>query len=117
SRLQSMITMGYSLPASAIREMITGSIDVIVQASRMRDGSRRITHITEVMGMEGDIITLQDVFVYEMTGEDENGNITGRHVSTGIAKPRFWERARYYREDQRLAEALASAETASMDEV
>ena len=71
SRLESMITMGgFSLPSKTIKEMICGSIDVIVQASRLRDGSRRITHITEVVGMEGDVIITQDLFVYEIVGED-----------------------------------------------
>jgi pilus assembly protein CpaF len=111
SRLESMIMMGgYSLPSKTIREMITGSIDVIVQASRLRDGSRKITHITEVVGMEGDVVTLQNIIVYEITGEDANGKLTGRHRSTGIARPRFWERAEYYNETARLADALASAE-------
>src|ERR687891_432501 len=103
SRLESMITMGgYSLPARTIREMICASIDVIVQAARLRDGSRRITHITEVMGMEGDTIITQDVFLYDIVGEDANGKIIGRHRSTGIGRPRFWERARYYGEEKRL---------------
>ena len=57
--------------------MICASIDVIVQAARLRDGSRRITHITEVMGMEGDVIITQDVFVYDMIGEDANGKLIG----------------------------------------
>ncbi len=86
------------------------SIDVIVQAARLRDGSRRITHITEVMGMEGDTIITQDVFLYDMVGEDANGKIIGRHRSTGIGRPRFWERARYYGEEKRLAAALDAAE-------
>ena len=111
SRLESMIMMGgYALPVKTIREMITGSIDVIVQASRLRDGSRRITHITEVCGMEGDVVTLQNIIVYDITGEDANGKLLGRHRSTGIARPRFWERAEYYGETGRIAEALASAE-------
>jgi pilus assembly protein CpaF len=111
SRLESMIMMGgYALPPKTIREMITGSIDVIVQASRLRDGSRKITHITEVIGMEGDVVTLQDIILYEITGEDANGKLTGRHRSTGIARPRFWERAEYYGDTGRLAEALSSAE-------
>jgi pilus assembly protein CpaF len=111
SRIESMIMMGgYALPIKTIREMIAGSIDVIVQASRLRDGSRKITHITEVIGMEGEVITLQNIIVYEITGEDANGKIVGRHRSTGIARPRFWDRAEYYHEDKRLAEALASAE-------
>ena len=67
SRIESMITMGgYALPMKTIREMMTSSIDVIVQASRLRDGSRRITHITEVLGMEGDVVITQDLFVYEL---------------------------------------------------
>jgi pilus assembly protein CpaF len=111
SRIESMITMGgYSLPSRTIREMICGSIDVVVQAARLRDGSRRITHITEVMGMEGDVIITQDIFVYNMLGEDANGNIIGQHKSTGIGRPRFWERARYYGEEKRLAAALDAAE-------
>ena len=112
SRLESMITMGgFSLPSKTIKEMICGSIDVIVQASRLRDGSRRITHVTEVVGMEGDVIITQDLFVYEIVGEDANGKIIGRHRSTGIARPHFWDRARYYNEERRLAEALEKAES------
>ncbi|WP_332660128.1 CpaF family protein [Brevundimonas sp.] len=111
SRMESMITMGgYGLPSKTIREMIVGSVDVIVQAARLRDGSRRITHITEVVGLEGDVIVTQDLFVYEITGEDENGKIVGRHRSTGIARPRFWDRARYYGLERELAEALDAAE-------
>jgi pilus assembly protein CpaF len=111
SRCESMITMGgFSLPSRTIREMICASIDVIIQAARLRDGSRRITHVTEVMGMEGDTIITQDVFLFDMIGEDANGKIIGRHRSTGIGRPRFWERARYYGEEKRLAAALDAAE-------
>ena len=111
SRMESMITMGgYGLPSKTIREMIVGSVDVIIQAARLRDGSRRITHITEVVGLEGDVIVTQDLFVYEITGEDANGKIIGRHRSTGIARPRFWDRARYYGLERELAEALDAAE-------
>jgi pilus assembly protein CpaF len=111
SRLESMITMGgFALPSKTIKEMICGSIDVIVQASRLRDGTRKITHVTEVVGMEGDVIITQDLFVYEIVGEDANGKIIGRHRSTGIARPHFWDRARYYNEERRLAEALEKAE-------
>nr|WP_238858251.1 CpaF family protein [Faunimonas pinastri] len=111
SRLESMITMGgYTLPSRTIREMIVSSVDVIVQASRLRDGSRRITHITEVLGMEGDVITTQDLFVYELLGEDAQGNIIGRHRSTGIGRPAFWDRARYYNEETRLAAALDASD-------
>jgi pilus assembly protein CpaF len=110
SRIESMITMGgFSLPSKTIREMISASVDVIVQAQRLRDGSRRITHITEILGMEGDVPITQDLFVYDILGEDESGKIIGQHRSTGIGRPRFWERARYYGEEKRLAAALDAA--------
>ncbi len=110
ARIESMITMGgFSLPSRTLREMICGSIDIIVQATRLRDGSRRITHITEVMGLEGDVIITQDLFLYDVLGEDANGKLIGRHRSTGIGRPRFWERARYYGEDEALAAALDAA--------
>ena len=113
SRLESMIMQGgFQLPIKTIREMICGSVDVIVQASRLRDGSRKITHITEVLGMEEETVTLQNIIVFEITGEDANGKIIGRHRSTGIARPRFWERAEYYGETDRLARALAESEVA-----
>ena len=111
SRLESMIMMGgYALPIKTIREMICGSIDVIIQASRLRDGSRKITHVTEVLGMEEETITLQNLIVYEITGEDANGKLIGRHRSTGITRPRFWERAEYYNETERLTRALVASE-------
>ena len=100
---------GFNLPAKTVREIIVGSVDVIVQATRLRDGSRRITHITEVIGLEGDVITTQDLFVYKIEGEDASGNILGKHVSTGIGRPHFWDRARYYNEENRLASALDAA--------
>jgi pilus assembly protein CpaF len=109
-RIESMITMGgYNLPSKTIREMVVGAIDVIVQAARLRDGSRRITHITEVIGLEGDVIITQDLFVYEITGEDEHGRVKGRHSSTGISRPAFWERARYYNREKELLDALEAA--------
>ena len=112
SRLESMITMGgYALPSRTIREMVVSSIDVIVQAARLRDGSRRITHITEVLGMEGDVIVTQDVFVYDIMGEDAGGMLLGKHRSTGITKPQFTERARYFNEEANLVEALEKANT------
>jgi pilus assembly protein CpaF len=115
SRIESMITMGgYALPMKTIREMITSSVDVIIQAARLRDGSRRITQITEVIGMEGDVAITQDLFVYEILGEDAQGKLRGRHRSTGIGRPRFWDRARIYGEEARLAAALDSAEVADV---
>ena len=112
SRMESMIMMGgFTLPTKTIREMITGSVDIIVQATRLRDGSRKITHITEVLGMEGDVVILQNIMVYEILGEDpKTGKLLGRHRSTGIARPKFYERAQYYNLTDKLSEALSAAE-------
>ncbi|WP_114966545.1 CpaF family protein [Alkalilacustris brevis] len=110
SRIESMITMGgFSLPAKTIRQIMVSSVDVIIQAARLRDGSRRITHITEVLGMEGDVPITQDLFVYDIIGEDADGRIIGQHRSTGIGRPKFAERARYFGEEARLSDALAAA--------
>ena len=110
ARLESMILMaGFTLPAKTIREMICAAIDVIVQTQRLRDGSRRVTHITELLGMEGDVATTQDLLIYDIQGEDDHGKLIGVHRSTGIGRPRFWERAQYYGEERRLAAALDKA--------
>lgn len=114
NRIESMIAMGgFSLPQKTVREIIVGSVDIIIQAARLRDGSRRITHVTEVIGMEGDVIITQDLINYSMKGEDAQGRIIGEHVSTGISRPAFWDRARYYGEEARLASALEAMETAT----
>lgn len=85
SRLETMVLMaGMDLPVRAIREQIASAVDIIVQQNRLRDGSRKITHITEVLSMEGDTIVLQDIFIYEQTGVDNNGNIIGSHRATGV---------------------------------
>ncbi|MCM5554380.1 CpaF family protein [Pleomorphomonas sp. NRK KF1] len=111
SRIESMISMGgYTLPSKTVREMIVTSIDVIIQAARLRDGSRRITHITEVVGLEGDVVITQDLFVYDIVGEESDGRLIGQHRSTGIGRPKFWDRARYYGEERRLAAALDASE-------
>jgi pilus assembly protein CpaF len=101
---------GYNLPSKTIREMIVGSVDIIIQAERLRDGSRRITNITEVIGSEGDVIITQDLLVFQIEGEDESGRIKGRHIGTGIARPAFWDRARYFGLDHELADALDAAQ-------
>jgi pilus assembly protein CpaF len=91
SRLETMCLMsGVDLPVRAIREQIAAAVDVIVQQSRLKDGSRRITAVTEVQGMEGDVIVMQDIFVFEQTGI-ENGKIIGRMKPTGI-RPKFIEK-------------------------
>lgn len=92
SRLETMVLMaGMDLPVRAIREQIASAVDLVLQQSRLQDGSRRITHLTEVQGMEGDVITLQDIFVFEQTGRDGNGKITGYFKPTGI-RPKFLEK-------------------------
>jgi pilus assembly protein CpaF len=93
SRLETMVLMaGYDLPVRAIREQIASAVDLIVHVSRLRDGTRRITHITEVEGMEGDVITLQDLFLFDYgEGVDEHGRFKGRLKATGI-RPTFSER-------------------------
>ena len=106
TRLENMIAMGgYNLPAKAVREQIAGAVNVIVQAARLRDGSRKITHVTEIVGMEGEVITMQDLFVFEYQGEDEDGRILGRYRPTGL-RPKFWDRARYFGLEAELAASL-----------
>jgi pilus assembly protein CpaF len=107
SRIEAMISIGgNTLPANTIRRMIVSSVDIIIQTTRLRDGSRKITHITEVVGMEGDIVSTQDLYVFDITGENDDGRVTGKHRSTGITRPAFWDRARYFSEERRLAAAL-----------
>lgn len=92
SRLETMVLMaGMELPVKAIREQIAGALDVIVHQSRLKDGSRRITSISEVQGLEGDVIVLQEIFRFEQTGVDTEGRVIGEIVPTGI-KPKFYER-------------------------
>lgn len=92
SRIETMVLMaGFDLPVRAIREQISSAVDLIIQQSRLRDGSRRVTHITEVQGMEGQTITLQDIFAFEQSGMSEDGKIAGVYRSGGIP-PKFMEK-------------------------
>lgn len=92
SRLETMVLMsGMEIPIKAIREQISSALNIIVQQSRMRDGSRKIVNITEVVGMEGDIVTLQDIFCYKAEGLDTSGKLRGSYISTGI-RPGFLEK-------------------------
>jgi pilus assembly protein CpaF len=93
SRMETLVLMaGYDLPVRAIREQIASAVDMVVQLQRLRDGSRRVTHISEVAGMEGDIITLQDVFLLDMgAGVDEHGRFLGELKATGV-RPKFAEK-------------------------
>jgi pilus assembly protein CpaF len=92
SRLETMVLMaGTELPSRAIREQIAAALDLIVHQTRLSDGSRKVTHITEVQRMEGDVITLQDLFVFKQQGVDSEGRLVGEHVATGL-RPLFVER-------------------------
>lgn len=92
SRLETMVLMsGMELPVKAIREQIASALDLIVHQSRMRDGSRKITYITEVQHLEGDVITLQDLFRYQAEGVDEDGKLIGHYEATGL-RPNFMEK-------------------------
>ncbi len=96
ARIETMVLMaGMDLPVRAIREQVSSAVDLIVHQTRFKDGSRRITHITEVERMEGDVITLQDIFVYDHSfGFDPEGNALGRLRSTGL-RPKFLEKMAY----------------------
>ncbi|RMG18889.1 MAG: FHA domain-containing protein [Deltaproteobacteria bacterium] len=91
ARLETMVLMsGMELPVRAIREQIASAVDIIVQQTRFSDGSRKITHISEVVGMEVDIVTLSDIFIFKQEGFDENGKVRGRHVASGFI-PKFYD--------------------------
>jgi pilus assembly protein CpaF len=91
--METMVLLaGVDLPVRAIREQVSSAVDLIVHQSRFRDGGRRITHVTEVVGMEGEIITLQDLFVFDhKAGLDDTGRPVGQLRSTGL-RPKFSEK-------------------------
>ena len=106
TRLENMISMGaINLPSKAMRTQIASAIHLICQVSRMRDGARRVTHIVEVVGMEGDIITTQELFTYQFQGETGEGRLRGTFQSSGI-RPAFLPRAEYFGLDRALLEAV-----------
>jgi pilus assembly protein CpaF len=94
SRMEVMVSMANAnIPLKAIRQQVSSAVDLFVQLARLSDGSRRITHLTECVGMEGDLVTLQDIFTFEKTGLGPGGRVTGRFKPTGI-RPKFNERLR-----------------------
>jgi len=106
TRMENMVGMaGINLPSKAVRTQIASAVNLIVQISRMRDGIRRITHVTELVGMEGDVIVTQDLFHFEFQGEDEKGKLVGEFKSTGL-RPHFIHQAAYYGLDKALLEAM-----------
>lgn len=108
TRMENLIGMaGINLPSKAVRTQISGAVNLIVQISRMRDGGRRVTHVTEVIGMEGEVIITQDLFTFEFEGEDENGKLIGKFRSSGI-RPNFSHQAAYFGLEKQLLEAMSS---------
>ncbi len=109
TRMENMIAMGgLNLPSSAVREQIASAVNVIIQVQRLRDGSRKVTHITEITGMEGEVVTMQDLFRFEYEGEDEFGRIIGKQKSSGL-RPILFERARMYNLEKKLLDVMAEA--------
>lgn len=107
TRLENMIGMaGINLPSRAVRTQISSALDMIVQVTRMRDGVRRITNITEVMGMEGDVITTQELFVFEVEGEGADGKLFGQFRGSGL-RPAFAPKAAYFGLEKALYETMA----------
>ena len=106
TRLENMVGMaGVQLPPRAIRMQIAAAVHLIVQISRMRDGIRRVTSVTEVIGMEGDVITTQDLFTYQFEGELPDGKLKGSYISSGL-RPHFAAKAEYFGLDRALIEAV-----------
>ncbi len=106
TRLENMVGMsGVNLPAKAVRTQIAAAVQMIVQISRMRDGVRRVTSITEVVGMEGEVITTQELFAFRFTGEGPDGRLQGQFDSAGL-RPHFTTRAEYFGLDRLLLEAI-----------
>jgi pilus assembly protein CpaF len=109
TRLENTVAMtGVKLPHEAVRAQIAGALNMIVQVSRMRDGVRRITYISEVVGMEGDVITMQDLFTFEYKGEDPGGRLLGSFKCSGL-RPHFTTQAEYFALDRPLLDAIARA--------
>ena len=96
TRLENMVGLaGINLPAKAVRTQIASALDLVIQVSRMRDGMRRVQFVTEVVGMEGDVVTTQGLFYYKFTGETPDGKLTGEFLSTGV-RPAFIDKANYF---------------------
>jgi pilus assembly protein CpaF len=106
TRIENMVQMGQvNLPLRAIRSQIVAALDIIVQVERMRDGQRRVIQITEVIGLEGDVITTNDIAAFEYKEEDVHGRISGSYKST-LAIPKFKSRLTYYGLDRAWADAM-----------
>ncbi len=109
TRIENMVQMGnFGLPSKSIRQQIVGAVDIIIQVERQRDGGRRLIQVTEVCGLEGDVVILNDIFAFEMSGESHDGRIQG-HYKVSRARPSFNERLAYFGLDKVWAAALEEA--------
>nr|WP_321985769.1 ATPase, T2SS/T4P/T4SS family [uncultured Lichenicoccus sp.] len=109
TRIENMVQMGNTgLPSRAIRQQIASAVDLIVQVERQRDGGRRVTQVTEVCGMEGEVVILNDVFQLELTGEDQNGKLIGRY-KTSLTRPHCQQRLAYFGLDRAWVTALGES--------
>lgn len=110
TRLEDMVAMtGFNLPSNSVQKQIASALDLIVQVERLRDGSRKVTYITEVIGMEGNVITLQDIFTFEQQGDDIDGMIQGQIRATGL-RPHLVEKAAKFGREAELLEAVRRSE-------
>ena len=100
------VQMSSAPPARSYKyyDLVLGAFVCVLLCSNLI-GVRKITHVTEIIGMEGDVVTLQDLFVYEIQGEDASGRIVGRHKFTGL-RPAFWDQAKYFGRERDLAEIM-----------
>ncbi len=109
SRMENMIAMGgLNLPIVAVREQISAAVNVVLQVQRLRDGSRKVTHISEITGMEGDVVTMQDLFKLEYIGENDDGSLITELKSTGM-RPKFWDKARQFGVENLVLDAMEEA--------
>jgi pilus assembly protein CpaF len=106
TRIENMVQMGQmGLPSRAIRTQIAGAVHVLIQVERHRDGGRRVTQVTEICGVEGEMVLMNDIFQYVMTGEDANGRIKGSY-KVSKARPSFIDRLAYFGLDKQWMQVL-----------
>ncbi len=109
SRMENMIAMGnLNIPQTAVREQISSAVQVIIQVQRLRDGSRKVTHVSEITGMEGEVVTMQDLFLLDILGENQDGKLITKLRSTGM-RPKFYDKARSYGVEQLVLDAMEEA--------
>jgi pilus assembly protein CpaF len=107
TRIENMVQMGnMGLPSKAIKTQIVGAVDMIVQVERHRDGGRRITQVTDIVGLEGDVVVLNDIFQFEFTGENADGTKLIGAYKVGRGRPSFWERLMYFQMDRAWVAAM-----------